>query len=93
MGGDLLEYVWIQQNHPVSIHTPVWGVTVAKIITEDVLKGFNPHPRMGGDLKLKALGKKVFIVSIHTPVWGVTLFLLSIIIIYNLFQSTPPYGG
>ena len=37
-------------NARVSIHTPVWGVTVLHGFDADNYIGFNPHARVGRDL-------------------------------------------
>ena len=53
--------------------------------------GFNPRPRMGGDLTSYLLGYNIN-VSIHAPAWGATLHA---VVLHHLFefQSTPPHGG
>ena len=76
----------------VSIHAPVWGATTLVMMMSWEMVGFNPRPRMGGDLIVVAIWSSFFPVSIHAPVWGATLD--HPVSVYRLwFQSTPPYGG
>ena len=56
---------------PVSIHTPVWGVTVFKGQTE-VRFNVSIHTPVWGVTYSQVLGLHTSWVSIHTPVWGVT---------------------
>jgi len=55
MGGDRVSAKDIPGNRAVSIHTPVWGVTLPLLTPYPVLRGFNPHPRMGGDRRYSYL--------------------------------------
>ena len=36
----------------VSIHAPAWGATQSRSFSRQISTGFNPRPRMGGDLRL-----------------------------------------
>ncbi len=54
--------------------------------------GFNPRPRMGGDLVVH-LAKSKRPVSIHAPAWGATEIIKLHLYLAAMFQSTPPHGG
>ena len=46
--------MWGELEEQVSIHAPVWGATRRSSLTPTPLSnGFNPRPRMGGDLPSK----------------------------------------
>ena len=55
----------------VSIHAPAWGATRNKRGGVSMEIGFNPRPRMGGDLCDQVL-HPTDRVSIHAPAWGAT---------------------
>ncbi len=50
MGGDSSYDVPAELAVNVSIHAPAWGATQFALFTGTRRKGFNPRPRMGGDL-------------------------------------------
>ena len=56
----------------VSIHAPAWGATDNRVMGLKQQPGFNPRPRMGGDLEDMGAGYGS-IVSIHAPAWGATI--------------------
>ena len=57
---------------PISIHTPVKGVTENVVTVIKRLDHFNPHSREGSDQPFKDYGSIFDLISIHTPVKGVT---------------------
>ena len=60
------------QAEQVSIRTPVKGVIRSELVPLEWLRGFNPHPREGGDSVLPSiLSCRRSVVSIRTPVKGV----------------------
>ena len=75
----------------VSIHAPVWGATTWVWVDDPVPPGFNPRPRMGGDLSslLPNMWRTRFQ---STPPYGATQ-QSSVCSCRILFQSTPPYGA
>ena len=54
----------------VSIHAPVWGATIPRLITVPAW-GFNPRARVGRDFQIRVCDGRPR-VSIHAPVWGAT---------------------
>ena len=61
----------------VSIHAPAWGATTGHDLQRDpktAIPGFNPRPRVGGDLDilLDQVKSRLLAVSIHAPAWGAT---------------------
>jgi len=92
MGGDVTGKPYNCGGYYVSIHTPVWGGDDYKFKQGMIAhRGFNPHPRMGGDSMSRKWSNDHH-VSIHTPVWGVTSNS-DTLMLNEWFQSTPPYGG
>ena len=77
---------------PISIHTPVKGVTLYPCILIYCIMNFNPHSREGSD---KALIRKIrhLRISIHTPVKGVTFCKLSIILVLHIISIHTPVKG
>ena len=72
MGGDEAVGATPISATDVSIHAPAWGAThqpPAKIIDNH---GFNPRPRVGGDLVDLLVQTNPAAVSIHAPAWGAT---------------------
>ena len=64
--------VWLDElNSIVSIHAPAWGATPCLCLLPLKLDGFNPRPRMGGDICYRSIGPG-WLVSIHAPAWGAT---------------------
>ena len=57
---------------PISIHTPVKGVTYTVSRLSCVTSDFNPHTREGCDYRTICEYVRVPSISIHTPVKGVT---------------------
>jgi len=58
-------------NDPISIHTPAWGVTADELVKLTAIDNFNPHARVGRDIR-QTNSKTGSSISIHTPAWGVT---------------------
>ena len=54
-GGRLPAYANGDTQHPVSIHAPAWGATPAHRRPVRQHRGFNPRPRVGGDLSGRTL--------------------------------------
>jgi len=77
----------------VSIHTPVWGVTIRIANQNAGGSSFNPHPRMGGDPEEARKRGLAVIVSIHTPVWGVTYTIHNLFRQHRVSIHTPVWGG
>ena len=56
---------------PVSIHTPVWGVTIGEYVEHQRIK-VSIHTPVWGVTVWVVSNRLLYDVSIHTPVWGVT---------------------
>ena len=63
---------WVQQDKAVSIHTPVWGVTIPRRNISS-LNIVSIHTPVWGVTDAFNVFWTCDIVSIHTPVWGVTV--------------------
>ena len=75
----------------VSIHAPAWGATRGRI--DQVGRGgFNPRPRMGGDLEAE-LAELVAGVSIHAPAWGATAEASLVVIPHDVSIHAPAWGA
>ena len=79
-------------DYSVSIHAPAWGATFHNAWLGIKLVGFNPRPRMGGDVKGKGI-KGVVGWFQSTPPHGGRLLITSAGSLRTVFQSTPPHGG
>ena len=80
----------IKDKH-VSIHTPVWGVTVSLRVSV-LHSSVSIHTPVWGVTKTRRAWKCDATVSIHTPVWGVTCND-GIVTPSLAFQSTRPCGA
>ena len=79
-------------NARVSIHTPVWGVTVLHGFDADNYIGFNPHARVGRDkmhyrttFESRCFNPHARVGRDLTPHW--------LPVPYWWFQSTRPCGA
>ena len=75
----------------VSIHTPVWGVTVFFICELYYFLVSIHTPVWGVTFSLSLWCSRSF-VSIHTPVWGVTAEKLTIDLRFLVSIHTPVWG-
>ena len=85
------DVVWIPDLE-VSIHAPAWGATLLPATFRASPFGFNPRPRMGGDLA-RCGQAAIRIVSIHAPAWGATFALLHESETEASFNPRPRMGG
>ena len=85
------EPLWAERHNLVSIHTPVWGVTLrfATALQEWCV---SIHTPVWGVTKEMQRITEQLAVSIHTPVWGVTYIIFAFIFITNCFNPHARVG-
>ena len=73
MEGDMIT---LADHNPqsVSIHALAWRATHATNPVTATLNGFNPRPRMEGDLQQEFIVDDLMIVSIHALAWRATAY-------------------
>ena len=76
----------------VSIHAPAWGATRLRCGKRPMIFGFNPRPRMGGDLQ-KQNNNNISLRFNPRPRMGGDEYESQKNIERKRFQSTPPHGG
>ena len=76
----------------VSIHAPAWGATWVTAFGCMVMDGFNPRPRMGGDMFVDDIAAESK-VSIHAPAWGATKNSRIMISNGNVSIHAPAWGA
>ena len=65
---------------------------MAASVTLNLITGFNPRPRTGGDAKFYKVFPWLFMFQ-STPPHGGRLGGVDGVILMEGFQSTPPHGG
>ena len=91
-GGRLSVYREGSTDQIVSIHAPAWGATGRLPLTSCGLEGFNPRPRVGGDVP-RCPGEVLRRRFNPRPRVGGDLVCRLAPSSAVSFQSTPPRGG
>ncbi len=91
-GGRLDRSLHVLARGEVSIHAPAWGATSTDTAPSARRSGFNPRPRVGGDLATRRRNRLIRMFQ-STPPRGGRPNLPIEVTGDDVFQSTPPRGG